>query len=89
MITPRQPVLALHPLLNHHPLPVLGQDEAVKIKLEAVLHGRAVDLGDEAARLHQGWSVESDALRNTGKLLWRLSRMPAAPAAHIKPEVLL
>jgi hypothetical protein len=34
-------------------VPVIGNDEAVQIKIEPVLHGGTVYLGDEPARLCQ------------------------------------
>lgn len=45
--------LAVHPLLNHDPPAVVGDDEGVQIKIETVLHGGAVHLGDEPAGLYQ------------------------------------
>jgi len=53
MIAARLLALAVHPLLNHDPPAVIGNDKAVQINIEAVLHGGAVYLGDEPARLCQ------------------------------------
>ena len=53
MIAARLPALAVHALLDHDPVAVVGDDEAVQVEIEAVLHGGAVDLGDEPARLRQ------------------------------------
>ena len=41
--------VAIHSLLDYDPLAIVGHDEAVKIKVEAILHGGAVHLGDEPA----------------------------------------
>ena len=54
--------VAVHALLDHDPLAVVGDDEAVQVELEAVLHRRAVDLGDEPARPRQRRAVEAGAL---------------------------
>ena len=48
---------------------VVGDDEAVQIEIEAVLHRGAVDLGDEAARLGERGAVEADALADGDELL--------------------
>ena len=37
---------------------VIGDDETMQIKVEPVLHGSAVDFGDEAARRRQRRAVE-------------------------------
>ena len=66
---------------------VVGDDEAVQIELEPVLHRGAVDLGDEPARLRQRRAVEADALADGDELVRRLPRMPAAPAADMDAEL--
>ncbi len=43
MVPARLPGVAVHALLDHHPLAVVGDDEAVQIEVEPVLHGGAVD----------------------------------------------
>ena len=50
-------------------LAVVGDDEAVQVELEAVLHGGAVDLGDEAAGLRERGAVEADPLADRDELL--------------------
>ena len=62
MVAARLPAVAVHPLLDDHPLAVVGDDEAVQVEVEAVLHRGAVDLGDQAARLGQRGAVDADAL---------------------------
>jgi hypothetical protein len=49
VIAPRLAAIVVHPLLHHHPFAVVGDDEAMEIEIEAVLHGGAVDLGDQPA----------------------------------------
>ena len=66
---------------------VIGEDEAVEIEVEAVLHRGAVDLGDEPARLGQGGAVDADAIADGDELLGRLARMPPAPAADMEAEL--
>jgi hypothetical protein len=92
----RQPVIAarlvqlfVHALLHHHPLAVVGDDEAMQVELEAVLHGSAVDLGDQAAGRGQRGAVEADALADRDQLVRGLARVPAAAAADMQAQVLL
>ena len=80
--------LAVHALLHHDPLAVVGDDEAVQIEVEAVLHRRAVDLGDQPARLGQRRAVEAGAIADRDQLVRRLARMAAAPAADMQAELL-
>ena len=54
----REPVIApclfigtVHALLNDDPFGVIRHDEAVQIEVEPILHGGAIDLGNEPARL--------------------------------------
>ena len=62
VIAARLPAVAVHALLHDDPAPVVGDDEAVQIEVEAVLHGGAVDLGDQPARPRERRAVEADAL---------------------------
>ena len=87
VIAARLPALAVHALLHHHPVAVVGDDEAVQIEVEAVLHRRAVDLGDQPAGLRQRRAVEADALADRDQLLRRLPRMLAAAAADMDAEL--
>src|SRR5208282_2923348 len=86
MIAARLLALAVHPLLNHDPLAVIGNDEAVQIKIEAVLHGGAVYLGDKPARLCQRRPIETHSLSDRDQLLGSLPGMLAAAAAYVDPE---
>ena len=87
MIAARLPRVAVHALLHDHPAAVVGDDEAVQVELEAVLHRGAVDLGDEPARRGQRRAVEADPLADRDELVRRLPRMPAAPAADMEAEL--
>ena len=87
VIAPRVAALAVHALLHHDPLAVVGDDEAVQVEIEAVLHRRAVDLGDEPARLRERRAVDAGALADRDQLMRRLARMLAAPAADMNAEL--
>ena len=87
MIAPGLPAIAVHALLDHGPVPVIGDDEAVEIEVEPVLDRRAVDLGDEPTRFRQRRAVETDPIADRYKLMWRLPRMIAAPAADVDAEL--
>jgi hypothetical protein len=49
MITSSLPELAVHPLLDDHPPPIVRDNKTVQIEIEAVLHRAAVDLGNQSA----------------------------------------
>jgi hypothetical protein len=55
----------------------------VKIKVEAVLHGGAVDLGHQPARPGERRAVEPDAVAERFELLRSAAGMLAAPAADM------
>ena len=54
VIAARLALVAVHALLHHRPLAVIGDEEAVQVEIEAVLHGGAVDLGHKAAGAREG-----------------------------------
>ncbi len=83
------PLVAVHALLHHRPFAVGGDEEAVQIELEAVLHGGAVDLRHQAAGAGELCAVEADALAELHQLVRRLARMLAAAAADIDAELVL
>ena len=76
VIAARLPALAVHALLHHHPVAVVGDDEAVQIEIEAVLHRGAVDLGDQPAGPGQRRAVEARRARR-----WRAARAGSAANA--------
>jgi len=71
MIPASLPPLGVHPLLNHDPLAVVGHDEAVEIKIEAVLHRGAVDY--QPARLCQRAAIKPDLLSDRDQLVRSLT----------------
>ena len=73
MIAPGLAAVAIHALLDHDPVPVVGDDEAVQIELKTVLHRCAVDLGDQSARRGERRAVETDPITDCDKLMRRLA----------------
>ncbi len=59
----------------------------MQIELEPVLHGGAVDLGDQPAGLGQRGAVEADPFADGDQLVRRLPGVPAAPAANMDAEL--
>ena len=86
MIAARLLALAVHALLHHDPAPLVGDDEAVEVEIEAVLHRGAVDLGDQPARLGERRPVETDSFADFDEFLRRLPRISPAAAADVNPE---
>ncbi len=87
VITPRLARLAVHPLLDHDPMAIVGDDEAVQIEVEAVLHRGAVDLGDQPAGAREPSAVETDLVADRRELVGRLARVPAATAADVQAKL--
>ena len=54
--------LPVHSLLNDDPMGLVGDDEAMQIKLETVLHSGAVDLGDQTADRGELGSIEPHSI---------------------------
>jgi hypothetical protein len=75
--------LRVHSLLNHGPASIVGNDEGMKIEIEAVLHGGAVDLGHQSTCLGEHCAVEAYPLSDGKQLVWGLSRKSSAAAAHM------
>ena len=72
VVAPRLLAFAVHSLLHDGPPAVVGDNKAVQVKIEAVLHRRAVDLGDQAARLRKSRSVDTDTIADGDEFLRRL-----------------
>src|SRR5215204_4116192 len=89
MITARLFASAIHALLNDGPFSVVGDDEAVEVEIETVLHRRAVDLGHQAARSRQRGSVKSHTVADREQFMRGLPRVFPAPAAYVDTEFLL
>ena len=87
VIPPGLAAVAVHALLDHDPVSVVGDDEAVEIEVKAVLDRRAVDLGDEPARPGERRAVEAHPITDRDKLIRRLTRVAAAPAADMDAKL--
>jgi hypothetical protein len=62
MVPPRLLVIAVHALLHDRPFAVVGHEEPVRVEIETILNGGAVDFGDKAARAGEPGAVETDTL---------------------------
>src|SRR5437588_9327732 len=81
--------LAVHSLLHYDPMAVVGDDEPVQIRLEAVLHSGTVDLCHQAAGGGEPGPVKAHLVTDLDQLVRRLPRIFSAPAADVNPELLL
>ena len=68
MIAAGQTAAAIHALLNHHPMAVVGDNETMQIEIESILQRGAVHLGDETAGLRQRRAIKADALADGRQL---------------------
>ena len=87
VIPPGLAAVAVHALLDHDPVPVVGDDEAVEIEVKAILDRRAVDLGNEPARPGERRAVEANPIADRDKLVRRPARMAAASAADMDAKL--
>src|ERR1700680_4613954 len=78
--------VAIHALLHHRPLAVVGHEEAVEVEIEAVLHGGAVDLGDQPACAGESGAVETDTFAECLQFVRRLAGMLTSTAADVDAE---
>jgi hypothetical protein len=62
VIAPSLSVIAVYALPDDNPLAFIGDDEAVEIEIEPVLHRCAVDLGDQPTRRGERCSVDTDPI---------------------------
>src|SRR5690348_3333202 len=86
MIPARISLLAIHALLDHCPLAVVSNEEAVEVKVEAVLYRRAVNLGDETACARQRSTVKPNPHPEPGQFVRRPARMLTPTAAHMNAQ---
>src|SRR4029077_15803524 len=87
MIATRLPALAVHALLHHRPVAVVGDDETVQIEIEPTLHGGTAPLGHETAGLRELAAVEADLVPDRNEFARRLSGVSPAPAAVVDDDV--
>jgi hypothetical protein len=86
MVAARLLLVAVHALLHHRPLAVVGHEEAVEIEFEAVLQGGAVDLSDQTACAGQFGTVKTDAFAEGLQFVRCLPGVLAPPAADVYAE---
>jgi hypothetical protein len=54
--------VAIHSLLDDNPLATVGHNEPVQIEIKAILHGGAIDLGDEPDRICECRPIKAHTL---------------------------
>jgi hypothetical protein len=86
MIAASRAARVVHALLDHHPVAVIGDDEAVQIEVKTILDGGAVDLRHQPAHISERRSIDSDPLSDRCEFKRRLSRLFAAAAADMDSE---
>src|ERR1700733_5491841 len=86
MVAPSRAARVVHALLDDGPFALVGDDEAVQIEVETVLHGGAVDLRHEAADVGERGAVDPHPLADRREFKRRLSRLFAAAAADMDSE---
>lgn len=79
--------VAVHALLDHDPVSVIGDDEAMEIEVKPILDRRAINLGDKPARSGERRAIKTDPITDRDKLMWRLARVIAAPATNMDTEL--
>ena len=72
VISTRLPEVAVHSLLNDSPMTVVGDDEAMQIKLEPVLHSGTVDLGYQPAGFGERGPIKAYPVPYSDQLVRRL-----------------
>ncbi len=87
VIAPGLAAIAVHALLDHDPVSVIGDDEAVQIEVEPILHRRAVDLGDQPACRGERGAIKPDPIADRDQFMRRLARVIAASAADMDAEL--
>ena len=62
VIAPRLPCFAIHPLLHNGPMPVISDEKAMEIEIEAVLDGSTINLRHEPACADQLRCIDPDSV---------------------------
>ena len=86
MIAARLPPIAVHALLDDDPAAVVGDDEAVEVEIEPVLHRGIVDLRHQPADPAERCTVDPGAIADRRELLRGRAAVPAAAAADVDAE---
>jgi hypothetical protein len=87
VIAPGLAAIAVHTLLGHDPASVIGGDEAMEIKVEPNLDGRAVDLGDQPTSPGERRAGGTEPVTDHNKLMRRLAQATAPPAANMDAKL--
>jgi hypothetical protein len=66
---------------------VIGDNEAMEIKVKPIVDRRAVNLGDEPAGPGKRRAVETGPVTDRDQFMRRLARVTAAPAANMDAEL--
>src|SRR5690242_3506747 len=89
MVPARLAPAAVHALLDDGPMAVVRHDEAMQVKLKAVLHCGAVDFRNEAARTGERLRVDADTVAECSEFRRGLARVPAAATAYVDTDLAL
>jgi hypothetical protein len=87
VIAPGLAAIAVHALLDHDSVSVIGDDEAVQIEVEPILGRCAVDLGDKPACFGERGAIELDPITDRDQFMGRPARVIAASAADMDTEL--
>ena len=87
VIAPRLLAFAVHALLHDGPLSIVGDNKAVQVKIEAILHCRAVDLRNQPACHGKSCSVDTDLVTDGNEFLRRSPRMVAASSTDVNAQL--
>ena len=87
MVAAGLPSVSVHALLNHCPMAIVGDKEAMQVEIKAVLNCGAVNLRDEAAGARQRRTVKAHTVAKALQLFRGLARMLPAPTADMEPKL--
>ncbi len=89
VIPPRLAPGITHALLHYAPLPIVGDDEGVQVKIKPVLNCGAINLRHELARSHERRGIQSRSFSDLYELIRRPPRMFATSTAYVQTEFAL
>src|SRR2546429_9480161 len=80
------PAVSIHPLLNDHPLPIVGYDEAMQVQVAPVLHRGTIELRNQPPGSRHPAALQPNPLPVGAQPVRPMPRMLAAAAANVKSE---
>src|SRR5262245_63902531 len=89
MITTSLLAFAVHALLNHNPVPIIGDYETMQVKVKTVLHSSTVNFGNKPARFCERTAIKAHTIANGDQLARRLACVAAATTANVENELSL